>query len=287
MTPRTDDAILTLTREVAPAEAQAFLESGGVVVLPDRAFDLDDAAEVLFGEVANGRAKNISYNPKTRELKGSDLTGAPLATLEGALARYSDWAEALVGELLPGYAASLQRGKASFRPRAADQPMSPRKDDRRLHVDSFPSQPVQGRRILRVFRNVDPAGAERVWNVGEPFRAYAERFLPRARPAVPGAGPVLQALKLTKGRRTAYDHVMLQLHDAAKADEAYQTSGPRQTVRFRPGETWMTFTDATVHAALSGRNAFEQTFLLPVQAMADPAKSPLRVLEAMTGRALA
>ena len=31
----------------------------------------------------------------------------------------------------------------------------------------------------------------------------------------------------------------------------------------------------------------EQTFYLPVAAMADPAKSPLRVLEKMEGRVLA
>jgi hypothetical protein len=42
-----------------------------------------------------------------------------------------------------------------------------------------------------------------------------------------------------------------------------------------------------LHAALSGHCALEQTFHLPVDAMADPAKAPLRVLERLTGRALA
>jgi hypothetical protein len=38
---------------------------------------------------------------------------------------------------------------------------------------------------------------------------------------------------------------------------------------------------------MGGRYALEQTFLLPVEAMRDPARSPLRVLEKLRGHALA
>ena len=57
---------------------------------------------------------------------------------------------------------------------------SVRADDRRLHVDAFPSRPNYGERILRVFTNVNPDGEPRVWRVGEPFEDVAPRFLPRA-----------------------------------------------------------------------------------------------------------
>jgi hypothetical protein len=79
---------------------------------------------------------------------------------------------------------------------------------------------------------------------------------------------------------------MLALHDAAKADDAYQADAPRQTLSFPTGMTWMVFTDAVPHAALSGSFALEQTFILPVDAMLDPDASPLRTLERMTGRRL-
>ncbi len=46
------------------------------------------------------------------------------------------------------------------------------------------------------------------------------------------------------------------------------------------------FTDAALHAAMGGQHALEQTFLLPVEAMADPDGSPLRTLERLTGRRL-
>ena len=56
---------------------------------------------------------------------------------------------------------------------------------------------------------------------------------------------------------------------------------------FPPGTTWLCFTDLVLHAALAGHCALEQTFHLPVAAMAHPERSPLRVLEGLAGRALA
>lgn len=283
--PPSDGPVAVVARSDAE-RAMALLEHGQVLMLPDLAFDVSGAADVIYAEVSDAGVKNVSYNPANGELKGTPLAGAGRERLTGAVAGYSDWAEALVRDLLPAYGKGLQKGRTSFRPRAADHNLSKRKDDRRLHVDAFPSNPVQGRRILRVFRNVNPAGEARNWRVGEPFADYAARFLPRARPMPPGLGAMLQALRLTKGRRTPYDALMLQLHDAAKEDDDYQAHGPRWAVDFPAGATWMCFTDGVVHAALGGRYAFEQTFYLPVSAMGDPAASPLRTLEAMTGRRL-
>jgi hypothetical protein len=283
---------------VTPAETRSFqdrptgsrlqdqLEAGEVVLLPGLSFEPADADPERLAEAAVGDAKNISYNPVTGALKGAAGDEATQAWLTATLEAFAAWAVKLIWERLPDYAPHLALGKTSFRPRPAEAAVSPRKDDRRLHVDAFPSQPVQGRRILRVFRNANPWGEDRVWQVGEPFAHHAARFLPHSRPPVT-PGWMLQAAGLTKGRRTAYDGLMLALHDAAKADDAYQAEGERKTLTFPPGMTWMVFTDGVPHAALGGRFAFEQTFLLPVEAMADPDASPLRTLERMTGRRLA
>jgi len=40
------------------------------------------------------------------------------------------------------------------------------------------------------------------------------------------------------------------------------------------------------HAATQGQYQLEQTFMLPVEAMLEPERSPLRVLERIKGRAL-
>jgi hypothetical protein len=48
-----------------------------------------------------------------------------------------------------------------------------------LHVDAFPSRPIRGERILRVFTNIHPDSTQaRVWRVGEPFEDIARRYLP-------------------------------------------------------------------------------------------------------------
>ncbi len=79
---------------------------------------------------------------------------------------------------------------------------------------------------------------------------------------------------------------MLGLHDAAKLDGAYQRTAPRRAESFAAGSSWVVFTDSTVHAAMRGRYALEQTFYLPLSAMVAPEAAPLRILERLTGRSL-
>ena len=50
--------------------------------------------------------------------------------------------------------------------------------------------------------------------------------------------------------------------------------------------TWIVFTDAVGDAVLAGQHLLEQTFYLPVTAMHDEGKAPLRVLEHMRHHAL-
>jgi hypothetical protein len=264
------------------------LETEGLVILAERPFALNqEEAALVTPAHADGRAKNISLSPAGAEVRGAAADGAAGA-LRALMERYAAWARSLVLELAPRYGPALERGRTSYRSRGADEPApSPRKDDRRLHVDAFASQPTGGRRILRVFSNINPAGEDRIWRVGEPFEAYARRWLARVRRPWPLEAWALQKLGVTKARRTPYDFLMLGLHDKAKLDPAYQRNAPAREIAFPAGSSWTVFTDSTVHAALAGRYALEQTFYLPVEAMADPSVSPLRILERMTGRALA
>lgn len=71
-----------------------------------------------------------------------------------------------------------------------------------------------------------------------------------------------------------------------KADTEYPRSVEQVKVRFPAGSSWMTYTDLVSHAAMSGQYALEQTMHLPVDAMVEPARSPLRILELMAGERL-
>jgi hypothetical protein len=267
------------------AEISTALEEGAVIHLPKMVFALDDTERrFLSASWSNGRAKNISLDEG--RIKGAAGTVAERSDLARMIARFAADAAALVTALFPRYAPYVKRARTSYRPQpAVGRAVSWRKDDARLHVDAFPSRPSHGERILRVFTNVNPA-ADRVWRVGEPFESMAATMLPRIAPPIPGTAALLAALRVTKGQRTAYDHLMLNLHDCAKADLAYQRDCAQEIVRFAPGATWLCFSDQVMHAAVSGQFMLEQTIHLPVTALYDPARSPLAILERLTGRRL-
>jgi len=261
------------------------IEDGGVLVLPHVGFALSDRERRFLSPAwSDGRAKNVSLDGA--RLKGARGTAEDLSELTAMVARFAQSASGLVVTLFPRYAPFVQRARTSYRPQpAVGRRVSWRKDDSRLHLDAFPSRPTHGERILRVFSNVNPV-ADRVWRVGEPFEAVARSFLPRIRDPLPGSAAVLAALKVTKRRRSAYDHLMLNLHDRAKEDTAYQRDCAQQVVHFAPGTTWMCFSDQVMHAAVSGQYMLEQTIHLPVSALYDPSRAPLAILERMTGRTL-
>jgi hypothetical protein len=261
------------------------LEGGGVLILPRLAFPLSaDEQRFLSPRWSDGRAKNISFDGG--KLKGARGSADELAALSRMVARFAAEASGLVRALFARYAPYVRRARTSFRPQpAVGRAVSWRKDDSRLHVDAFPSRPNHGERILRVFCNVSP-GEDRVWRVGEGFEAVARRFLPGIRRQIPGEARWLSALHVTKGLRSQYDHLMLGLHDGAKADLAYQANCAQQVVRFAPGTTWLCFSDQLMHAAVSGQYMLEQTIDLPLAALYDRERSPLAILERLCGREL-
>jgi hypothetical protein len=271
----------------ATAEYARGLEGGAVLALPHLAFALaPDEKRFLDPRWSDGRAKNISLDGE--RIKGARGSAAELAALTAMVARFAGQASALVAALFPRYAPHLSRARTSFRPQpAAGRALSWRKDDTRLHIDAFPSRPNGGERILRVFNNVNPDGSDRLWRVGEPFEVMAAHFLPHIRALRPGEAAALRLLHVTKGRRTEYDHLMLNLHDAAKADMGYQRTSAQQNVRFAPGTTWICFSDQVMHAAMGGQYMFEQTIHLPLSALYDPGSAPLAILERLVGHPLA
>jgi hypothetical protein len=270
----------------APSErsATASLEGGRIVMVPG-GFALHPGELPLRDPALLRGAKNISLSPGGK-LKHAAGSAAAKVRLKTMMARFAAFARDTVEALAPHYRGALIKGRTSFRPAEIEgRAVSPLKDDTRLHVDAFSANPTRGNRILRVFANVH-SEAPRHWHTGELFADMAARFLPRLRPNPPLVHALLAAFGATQTRRTAYDDLMLGLHDGAKRDLAYQASSPKNPLRFAAGTVWVCYTDVVMHAALKGQHALEQTFLLPVDAMAEPERSPLRILEQMTGKKL-
>jgi hypothetical protein len=274
--------------EGCAARAADALENGRVLFLPGLAFVLRaEERELLTPELSSGRAKNISLDPSGR-LKHQAGAQRQSELLQAMMQRFASGAVSLVEGLFPGYATSLERARTSYRPvEIAGRIYSPIHDDTRLHVDAFPTRPMRGRRILRLFSNVHPGTTPRVWNVGEPFADMAAKILPRVKEPPALANWLRAATFQTRGLRSRYDDLMMGLHDNAKLDMEYQRTTEKTEIAFPPGSTWLCYTDQVMHAALSGQFVLEQTFHLDVAAMAEPSRAPIKVLERMTGRILA
>lgn len=264
------------------------LESGYVLFLPKLHFELTSGEREFLTPAIVGKSKNVSYDPRSGKIGGTTVAAMKVHELRALLDRFAASTRGLISTLLPAYRDGILQARTSLRPvEVAGRKQSWRKDDSRLHVDSFPSMPSNGRRILRVFSNVNPDGRPRVWRVGDPFAVVARRFWSGLRAPLWGERQLLAAVRVTKAIRTKYDHYMLKLHDAMKCDSLYQAQFEAATVPFPAGSTWICFTDQVSHAAISGVHQLEQTFSVDVTCLRNPAMAPLRVLESLAGRKLA
>jgi len=159
---------------------------------PRLGFALSPAEKALLREdMLKPGKRNVSLDADG-VLHNAAGSAAEQKALAAMIGRFRAQALQLVDDLLPAYRGQLRVAPTSFRPKQVEvRAQSVRADDQRMHVDAFPTRPTYGERILRVFTNVNPQGAPRVWRVGDSFEAIARKFLPsQTLPAV--AGPAAQ-----------------------------------------------------------------------------------------------
>ena len=235
-----------------------------MLAFPHLAFALaDDEQRFLDPRWADGKAKNISVRwPARRAARRRRRGRRPARRCARMIVRYAEQSEAFALRLFPHYRGHLRRGNTSFRPTdVAGRVRSWRQDDTRLHVDAFPSNPMQGTRLLRVFCNVNPSGEPRRWRVGEPFEAHAAALPRRDRPPLPGSAWLLADAR----HHQAAPH-RLRPPDAAAARPGQGRRrvpahvSRRRASTSRPGTTWVCFSDQVLHAAMGGQHMLEQTF---------------------------
>lgn len=264
------------------------LESGKVLYYPELRFTVHPEEQPLFVPYfVDPNTKNISFNSHTNALHGVHANANYQRLLKSMLSRFSQYAKKFMTAVFPYYSHALLMGRTSYRPvQIKDRKSSIRKDDTRLHVDAFPANPNQGKRILRLFCNVNPYGENRVWRIGEAFPYVANYFLPKISKPFPGSAKFFYWVGVTKSIRTYYDHIMLRIHDLMKRDVDYQKRVNYTEIQFPPDSSWIVSTDQVSHAALSGQYSLEQTFYLPVTAMKNPELAPLAILEDLMGHRL-
>lgn len=264
------------------------LEKGQVIYLPELAFSIESSSQHLLDPkyLAKG-AKNISYNPAKQTLKGFKETMPDIESLQKLMSDFSVKANKLIHALFSHYSNTLHLGRTSLRPaEILGRKSSFRKNDTLLHIDAFPSMPIQGERILRLFSNINPNNQPRQWHLGEPFNEVMKRFASKISAPFPGAHTVMNLFGITKQKRSMYDHYMLNIHHKMKQDGEYQKKAIQEKMEFPPNTTWIVFTDSVSHAVLSGQHLLEQTFYIPANTQFHPEWAPLKQLENYLQRSL-
>ena len=209
---------------------------------------------------------------------------------------YSHGVTTFLTQLLSPYAGKWRLDYASFRPfQEKGRQLRTRARNDLLHVDSFPTRPMHGSRILRFFTNINPIES-RFWLTTDPFEKLAKTY--GGAPGMPFPKGITQSLveRLLRASkriarkaglpillRSPYDVFMLNLHNYLKENEEFQKSCPKDHWEFPPNSCWAVYTDQVSHAAIAGQYALEQTLIIPQPALVRPEKSPLKVLEKLTG----
>ncbi len=276
------------------------LEAGNVLYFPAIPFSLPETAKELLRNLDfSGTAvhKNIAYRPASDRITGVDASAEE--QLRAVFKDYSRNVVRFAADLLPEYAKKWKLDYASFRPleeQGRDLPTNKRND--LMHTDAFPSRPVHGNLILRIFTNIHPT-KPRVWVTSDPFAKVAERYAKDAgleRFATDAASPAgwwraqsvraMSSLGLPVTNRSAYDRFMLRFHEYLKRNQEYQRDWANYRFEFPPGSTWLVFTDVVPHSVQSGQHALEQTVIVARESMADPGNAPVSILERLCGKPL-
>ena len=203
--------------------------------------------------------------------RGTTLDGADAEVLRGLLGRFSDQAAALVDRLLPGYRGSgrARGAPVSALPKSQAAPAPGARTTRACTSTAFPRRPSGGRRILRLFTNVNPDGPAAVVAHRRRVRGGRAPLRRRAADADARHGALLCARSASRSR--ARSAVRRADAAAARPDEGRRRLSDRRRRRarsiFRRDRRWLAFTDEVSHAAMAGQYQLEQTFLLPVSAM--------------------
>ena len=276
------------------------LEAGNVLYFPAIPFSLPETAKELLRNLDfSGTAvhKNIAYRPASDRITGVDASAEE--QLRAVFKDYSRNVVRFAADLLPEYAKKWKLDYASFRPleeQGRDLPTNKRND--LLHTEAFPSRPVHGNLILRIFTNIHPT-KPRVWVTSDPFAKVAERYAKDAgleRFATDAASPAgwlrgqtvraMSTLGLPVTNRSAYDRFMLRFHEYLKRNQEYQRDWANYRFEFPPGSTWLIFTDVVPHSVQSGQHALEQTIIVARDSMADSRNAPVSILERLCGKPL-
>jgi 3-deoxy-D-manno-oct-2-ulosonic acid (Kdo) hydroxylase len=281
--------------EIRPTDAGTQLsfrlEAGEIVCFPEPPAQLlpDADREFLMGQrVTGSSARHIVVDPASAMVHHAAGSDAESSTrLVQVFERFSTKATAWMTGLLPSYAPAWQIGSLSLRTEEeATRRLRFGQREDLLHIDPFPEGASRGRRLLRLFLNLNPT-EPRVWATSDKLDRLLERFGGDTRfPSLEDRSwgwqlrqGVSRLLDARQRGRSAGDEFLLRLQDYVKANDQFQERGPKRFWHFAPRSAWLVMTDGLSHAVLRGRHALEMSLYVDPATLACPELAPARVVE--------
>ena len=262
------------------------LEQGELVFFPECPFPLPDPEGLEFlrsQRLKHPAMQSIRFDPTGGRVVGHRRRAkGGTERLAGLLRTFSDMATGWLANQLPEYSGRWTRDQVTLR--TEEEAIRSLRHNDALHVDNFADRPSHGRRILRLYVNIN-ATEPRVWQTSERFAELLMRYQSRHRVPMrteaewcePLSG-LQRLLHRDWSGRPAYDAFMLALHNHLRADEEFQEKAQRRLWNFPPLSVWALFSDGLSHAVLRGQFALEHSYFVPPTALARPEWSPLRQL---------
>ena len=274
------------------------LEAGGVLYFPKSPVMPDEEERQFLltqKQLEVSFHKNIAYRPHEDRLTGvSRKLNVDQKRLHRIMKAYSQRSRLFLDRFLAPYAGSTP-DYATYRPvEEQGRKLRLRARNDLIHVDSFPTRPIFGNRILRFFTNLNPVQT-RVWQTSDPFDVLAPQFAGRipVKPGLealpgkckrPGAiAGLLKRLGIKQSGGSPYDDWMMNMHNTMKEDADFQAGCRKDRWEFPPGSAWIVLTDMVSHSVLSGQYALEQTLIVPFEKMVTPEKAPLSIIRQIAG----
>ena len=277
------------------------LEDGNILFFPSIPFDFpqNEIDFLLMQKQGNSKTRGeIAYKPDVDRITNhhtSDLKDA--AKLKEILSVYSRRSTGILQKILSPYANGWKLDHVSFRPfQEREWNLRARARNDPLHIDAFPTRPLHGSRILRFFTNINPT-ENRQWITSEKFEKLVEKYGNKV--SIPNSvgydlksrferkmKKFLKSMGVKVSLCSPYDHYMLRMHHFLKESQEFQQSCKKDHWDFPPLSCWAVFTDEVSHASLAGQYALEQTFIIPQKVLLCPEKSPVSVLQRLSGKNL-
>ncbi len=289
------EQIDTLSKKIELCRA---LEEGNILFFPKIPFSFpNEDLSFLLEQKQTGKkkSKNIAFKPSLDKISNHlGETEEERKRLHEVMRRFSQGATLFLQDILAPYTSKWRLDYASFRPfqeKGRKLRITARND--LLHFDAFPSRPMHGDRILRFFININPSES-RKWITASSFKEAFETFWDKKEIFFPKGSHhfsvkwkervkrLCKKMGLPVTIRSPYDTFMLQFHHFLKRNKKFQQEGEKKSWEFPPFSCWAVFTDQVSHAALEGQYALEQTFLIPREALLNPEKAPISILESFS-----